>query len=358
MVSVVFAIGAIFNILLTLAAPKILQKQGLLRLTLGLTTLEMISLLCLAFPVHPAVAILAFFIHTATASLLLYCMDMFLEHYSKPEEIGSMRGMFLTMWGIPPIITPFIAGLIIDHQQLAVTGGNVLEQVHNLGFWKIYLISAVFLVPFMFILKVNFSGMKDLQYPRTNVIETIRHFMKHRSIVDVFIDRFLLNLYFAWTVVYIPIYLHDYIGFSWDEIGIMISIMLLPFVLLQRVVGRMQDRKPHEKSLMVAGFLIMAIGAIIMPFITTKSIVGWTIILFITHVGASIIEVASESYFFKHVSPTNSGFISLFRITRTLPYIIMPPIMAIILSLMPFGYMFLVLGIIMLLGVRYALMIR
>ncbi len=184
------------------------------------------------------------------------------------------------------------------------------------------------------------------------------HFLKHKNIFDVFVDRILLNLFFAWSAIYLPIYLHEYIGFSWNQAGTLLVMTSLPFILFQGRIGRMQDQRAEEKSLLIAGFLIMAIGSIMVPFMTTQSMVPWAILLFITYTGASIVEVSSESYFFKHVSPTNSGFISLFRMTRALPYIIIPIIIAFILAFLPFNYVFLVLGLIMLLGMRYAFLIR
>lgn len=357
-VSFVYAIGAILNISLFLKAPKLLRRYGLLNMTTGLALLEIAALVTLAFPTHPAILVLAFFAHTAAAPILIYCMDMFLEQYGPKEETGAMRGMFLTMWNVPPIITPFIAGLIIGSTSVAAHSGRLLSDLHETGFWKIYLISAAFLIPFIIILRANFRGKRDLAYPDMNIKDTILHFLKHKNIFDVFVDRILLNLYFAWNVVYLPIYLHEFIGFSWNEVGVLISVMLLPFVLLQGRIGKMQDQHAQEKPLLIAGFLIIALGTIIQPFIVVKSLVPWAIVLFITHIGASFVEVSSESYFFKHVSPTNSGFISLFRMTRTLPYIVLPPIITLILAFLPFGYMFLVLGLIMLLGIRYAFLIR
>jgi hypothetical protein len=156
----------------------------------------------------------------------------------------------------------------------------------------------------------------------------------------------------------LPIYLHDHIHYTWNQIGIILSIMLLPFVLLQRTIGRIEDQTHQEKSLLIFGFLIMAVGTIIQPLLITPNLFAWCTLLFMTHIGAAFVEVSSESYFFRHVKPENSNYISLFRMTRTIPYFIMPILIPLILWLLPFGYMFFILGMIMLLGVRYAFLIR
>jgi hypothetical protein len=264
------------------------------------------------------------------------------------------------MWNIPPIITPFIAGMILhnNNSPLRMAGETVLSQLYHIGYWKIYLIAAVFLIPFAIILKANFSDVKDPQYPVMDAAETIKKFYTHKNIFDVFADRLLLNLYFAWSVVYLPIYLHNHVGFTWNQVGIIFGIMLLPFVLFQRIIGKFQDQKHEEKDLLILGFLIISVATVVQPFIATPSMLAWIIVLFIAHVGASLVEVSSESYFYRHVKPTNSGFISLFRMARAIPFIIMPPLVGISLWLLPFNQMFLVLGCLMLIGVRYAFLIK
>lgn len=356
-VSIVYAIGAILNIMLFLKAPKILRRYSLLKMTLGLTFLEILALVVLAFPFHPIFLLLAFLAHMATAPLLIYCMDMFLEQYRPKDETGSARGMFLTMWNLPTAITPFIAGLIITASSIASNPMD-MATLHEMGYWKIYLISAAFLIPFMIILKTNFSNKQELGYPDVHIKDTLMHFLRHKNIFDVFMDRFLLNLFFAWNAIYLPIYLHTHIGFDWETVGVLLVMTSLPFILFQRKIGQMQDKIAREKPLLIAGFLIMSIGSIMLPFLTVQNPLPWALLLFIIHTGASVVEVSSESYFFKHVSPTNSGFISLFRMTRALPYIVIPVFAASLLAILPFSYMFLVLGLIMMIGMRYAFLLR
>lgn len=360
LVSIVYGIGALLSIILFIQAPRLLRKFGVVQLTIGLALIEALSVIFLAFPLHPVIAIGAFLVHMLVASVLLYCIDMLLEAYSKSSETGSIRGTFLTVWNIPPIITPFVAGLIIADKDLNLSdlGGGAVRALHLAGFWKIYLISALFLIPFIVIIKSNFSKFKDLDYPIVAIRPALASFYKNHNIFDIFADRLLLNLYFAWTVVYLPIYLYEYVGFSWNEIGILFSVMLLPYILFERIIGKIEDKSHDEKHLLIWGFFLLALGSIIQPLLDTPDLYAWIILLFMSHVGAAFIEVSTESFFFRHVKPTNSTFISLFRMTRTLPYLILPLIVSISLYFLPFGHMFFILGLIMFLGMRYAFMIR
>jgi MFS-type transporter involved in bile tolerance (Atg22 family) len=167
-----------------------------------------------------------------------------------------------------------------------------------------------------------------------------------------------LHVFYAWTVIYIPLYLTNHIGFSWGEVGIILSIMLLPFIIFQIPIGRMEDKYHDEKHVLVLGFSIMAASFMLIPFIHEKSLVLWAAVLFVSRIGASIVEVSSESYFFKHINPSNAGFISFFRMTRALPFFVIPPIVGMTLLVADFPFIFFVAGLLMLVGVRYALLLK
>ena len=152
-----------------------------------------------------------------------------------------------------------------------------------------------------------------------------------------------------------PIYLHEYVGFDWPTISIIFTIMLLPFILFEIPAGRAADKWCGEKELLSSGFIIIALFTMVIPFISIPSFIIWTAVLFVTRVGASIVEITTESYFFKHVQGDNADIISFFRMTHPFAYIAGPIIAIIALQLLPFQYIFLALGIIMFFGIYYAL---
>lgn len=337
-----YAVGSLLNIIIFIYAPAFLRKFGNYKLILTLGLIELLTLIGLAFITTPALIIALFIIHQAVGPSLFYCMDIFTEAFSTAEEMGSIRGIYLTMQNIPPVITPAIVGLILIKPE----------------YWKVYLIGALFLIPFFILILSNFRSFKDPEYPIVDLKQALQKFYNQKNIFDVFIDHFLLHVFYAWTVIYIPLYLTNHIGFTWGEVGIILSIMLLPFIIFQIPIGRMEDKYHDEKHVLVLGFSIMAASFMLIPFIHEKSLILWAAILFVSRIGASIVEVSSESYFFKHINPTNAGFISFFRMTRALPFFVIPPIVGITLLVADFPYIFFVCGLLMLVGVRYALLLK
>jgi hypothetical protein len=85
----------------------------------------------------------------------------------------------------------------------------------------------------------------------------------------------------------------------------------------------------------------------------------WALILFGTRTGAAIIEIMSESYFFKIINEENADAISFFRNNYPLAYIVAPLLAIPIFFFVPsFKYLFYILGAILLGGLFIALRLR
>jgi MFS family permease len=124
--------------------------------------------------------------------------------------------------------------------------------------------------------------------------------------------------------------------------------MLLPFILFEIPLGRLADKWCGEKEIMTLGLFIMGTSLLIIPFIQIPNILYWTILLFCSRVGASMVEVTAESYFFKHVSKSDTGLISIFRLTQPTAYIVGPIIGAFCIAFLPFEAMFFILALVIL----------
>jgi MFS family permease len=127
--------------------------------------------------------------------------------------------------------------------------------------------------------------------------------------------------------------------------------MLLAFVLTEVPFGKLADKWFGEKYLLIAGFVIMAFSTSLLFFLHSFTLPIIALVLFMTRIGASCIEVLTESYFFKNIPKSETGTMSIFKNTYPVAYIIAPLIGSVILSIAPFRYLFLVLGCILFLGI-------
>jgi MFS family permease len=342
-VGLLYIIGSLASIAALIVIPIILRSLGNYLTVIILTILEILILLGLAFIKEASIIIPLFVAHWIVFQLMFINMDVFFESSQKKEtDTGSKRGILLTVINAALILSILSVGFILKDGD----------------FWKVYLTSVAILIPFLFIVIIKFRKFKDPIYENHKTLATIKKVWNSKAVRNIFVSQFFLRFFYSWMVVYMPIYLHNHIGFDWPTISIIFTIMLLPFVLLEVPAGRIADKMWGEKELLSAGFIITALFTIIIPFLSAASFVLWTIILFATRTGASLIEITTESYFFKHVQGDDADVISFFRMTRPLAYIAGPISAMIALQFLQFQYIFLVLGIIMLFGLKYSLALK
>jgi MFS family permease len=338
-ISSLYIIGSIVNTILLLYASRILEKLGIYKFATYCIITEFLATFGMAISNAPFLISVYFLIHVVTISLLLFNMDVFIEDISKDDVLtGSIRATYLTVTNLTLVVAPSLVALLL----------------YNNTYSLVYIASCLFMVPLYFFFK-RLKGVQNPTITHIKIKETLSEYIKNKNLYNIFICNFLLQLFYAYMVIYVPLYLEKYIGFSWSEIGIMFTIMLLPFVLFEIPVGELADEKYGEKEFLTIGFIIMGLASIIISFLTLKVFWIWATILFISRIGASFVEISSESYFFKQVDLKKSDVISFFRISRPLSYIIAPMLATLMLEFMPFQYIFILVGSLMIIGTRYSL---
>ncbi len=341
-IGVIYIIASILTILGLLKMPKLLTYLGNRSTIILFSFLIFLSLILLAFGNTVFTILSAFIVYFISINFVIASLDIFIEDFSKNSPIGSLRGFYLTVINLAWVIAQFISGSIIDKS----------------SFLGLYLFSSLFMVLVLFIFIVFLHDFKDPEYKKISTLKTIKTFIQSKHLSKIYFINFIIKFFYSWMVVYTPIYLHEYMGFNWDKIGIIFGIMLLPFVILDFPLGKLSD-KIGEKKMLFIGFLIIIFSVLIIPFIKESILWIWASILFATRMGAATIEVMSESYFFKIVKEENADEISFFRNTYPLSYIIAPLFAIPILLLVPsFKYLFFVLGAVLLVGFFITLRVK
>ena len=343
MVGLMFAIAAVFTSIFTFLLPRILQRWGNYRATLTTMGLEVITLIALATLTSPILIIPLFIFHQTLASVIFLNLDHFVESFSNDSETGGIRGTFMTVLNVATAIAPFIAGLMLtDHD-----------------FWKVYLAGAMFMALAFFVIAKNFKNYKGPHYTHVPFKKTLLTVIKSHDLHSIIFMHFLLSFFYAWMVIYTPLYMNKHMGIPMNQIlGIITPIALLPFIFFEVILGKIADTKLGEKEILTAGFMIMAISTATLSFVVSNSVLLWALLLFLTRTGASAVEVMTESYFYKQIGPEDTHLITFMRMIRSTAYIIGPLAGSILLSFVDYRFLFLVLGIIMLTAIPYSLTIK
>jgi len=347
-IGITYAISSLLTIALITYIPRVIRKIGLLKTIYATSIVTLCATLPMAFIKNPAILIFLFIIYYSLGFVVRYALDIYLEKVSDNRNTGDIRGIFLTFINIAWLVSPFLAGTLISDR----------------GYSTIFLISAIALTPVIYL---TIFQLKEQEHHRQIKTPRVRVALKKlyqgkseaiKNIRNILITDFLLNLFYAIMVVYTALYLEEYLKITKVDIGIIFTIMLIPFVIFELPLGRLADKKLGEKEILTAGFVVAGLATIIVPFISSPTIWLWGLILFFTRTGACAIEIMKETYLFKKITEEDTDILSLSRNMQPFSYIIGPGLASIFIYFFDLKYIFLLLGIIMIYGTRYSLALK
>ena len=342
-VGTLYIIGAFVTLSALFTVSNIIKKLGSIRLIATLTTIEAIALLGMAFTPSPYIALVLFIIHHAVVPLILFTLDMLMESLIGNDEsvTGIRRAIFLTIGSFTLALGTLVSALLIHDT--------------TPHFAYAYMLSTALLGIFITLLYRSFRKYKDASYPQLHIRDGIRTFWEHADIRNVFFAQLLLQFFFAWMVIYTPIYLTTIIGFNWQEVGLILFFALMAYVLLDYAIGYLADTKYGEKEMMALGFAIMGISSAWFVLMHEGTFIGWVLLMFATRVGAALVETTSESYFFKHTQEKDTSVVGIFRSAQPIGYILGPILGGTLLLFFPFSFIFVMLGGLMIPGLFFAM---
>ncbi|MFA5841222.1 MAG: MFS transporter [Candidatus Paceibacterota bacterium] len=334
-VGIIYVLGSATSIISLLLAPKIFKKIGGYKFLISIILLDAFSFLALALIHNVWNAIFMFILGFSMNTLIIFSLDELLKIFSKDRTTGRIRGIYLTVCNAAWILAQLAFGTTL--------GG--------FSFSSIYLVSFSVMMLFFIVSFLNLKNIPEPIYDKINSFKYVKKFIKDKNLFRAYLISFLLQFFYCWMVIYTPIYLFTHLGFNWKEIGIIFTIMLLPFVLVQFPLGKRSDKVGERKMLML-GFSIISLSTLMLFFIKEHAVWIWALLLFTTRIGAATVEVMGDSHFFKHIKPENEEYVGVYRTSSPLAYILGPIIAFIILIFAPsFNYIFLVLGALMLYGI-------
>lgn len=334
MVGLVYILGSIGSILTLFLAPKIFRKVGAYKFLLSAIFLDALSFLILSSTKNAWGVTAMFILGFSMNTLIIFSLDELLKIFSRDAVTGRIRGIYLMLCNLAWIFAQFIYGTIL--------GGLSFNAIYLLGF---FIMALFFAISFF-----NLKNIPEPEYDKVKSLSYVKRFFKNKNLLRAYGINFLLQFFYCWMVIYTPIYLYVHLGFNWKEIGIIFSVMLLPFLLIQFPLGKYSDKIGERKMLML-GFFIASMTTFFLFFIKKHEVWIWAIILFGTRIGAAIVEVMSDVHFFRHIEKENDEFISIYRNAAPVAYILAPIVAFIAFYFIPsFNFIFLLLGVLMLCG--------
>ena len=338
-VGILFAIASFVTLVFLSRSVNILKHFGNRKFILYALLVNMLSLVGMITSKNPYIIGSSFVLLSATNTLIVFSIDIFIEHFGDPKTIGKIRGLYLTIINLAWMLTPLATALLITKER---------------GYISIYILSFIATVIMTIGLIFSVKTFEDKTYKKTPFLETYRYLKMNKHMLAITMINFILQFFFALMVVYMPIYLYQHIGLGWDQIGVIFTIMLAPFVIFGLPIGILVDKYHVKKrTLLFVGIIVMSISTFLISYITTKNVALWSLVLFMTRMGASITETTSEIYFFTHIGEEDTYLLSIFRDMTPIAYLIAPIVSTVIFIFLPLKFLFAILGVIILSGLYY-----
>ena len=253
-------------------------------------------------------------------------MDSLFETFSTDKVSGTVRGLHLTLVNLGFLFGPFLSM-------------TLWEKFDFEGIFLVALILNIFIFLFSLIYLIDIQAGFNKQ---VRSLEVIILAVKNKDVFLIYYISFVLEFFYALMIIYTPIYLHKVLDFSVLETGNIFTIMLIPFVLLQYPAGVLADKKMGEKKLLIVAIIIMALATLVCFFFAPKILIFWGIVLFFTRIGAALIEILRDSYFYKLIDRRDVDFINFFRSAMPLAYVAAAGVSAILLLYFPIKSVFLI----------------
>lgn len=151
-------------------------------------------------------------------------------------------------------------------------------------------------------------------------------------------------------VTYTPIFLLETLRVQEDSLGLLFTIMLLPFVIFGYPIGKKLDSGISARRTARLGLILMALTTIVLGNIQSAEILVIGTLLLISRVGAVLLETAADTLFFKSIEEEESDLMGIMRDMQPIAYFVGGILGTGILLFGDIRYIFYTIGVILSIG--------
>jgi MFS family permease len=330
-VGIFYAVVYVIVLLILLNFHKVVRKLGKATVYYLAVLIKIIVLVFLVMLAPSKLGMIFLMVYIIAGALEWTSLDVILESFSKDTMSGRIRGFHLTVLNAGFVFGPFVSTYILD----------------KIGFQSVFIFSLIFnsLVFTLSLMSFNKINHKFEQKLKTS--ELLKKVIARKNVMRIYYISIVLEFFYSVMVIYTPIYLRD-LGFSWGNIGLIFTVMLIPFVLFSYPIGYLADKKTGEKELLIFSLFVMGISTATLYFIGSADILIWSIVLFATRIGASFIGVLQDSYFYKRIDGCDVDIIDFFRTSIPVGYITGAIFSSFIIFFLPIKAVFILAGLVIL----------
>lgn len=266
---------------------------------------------------------------------LLMTIALFIREFTKAERLGEQEGMSYraSAWGF--LLGPLIGGFLANqfsYEFVFISTATILF-IGLIHFYHLHIIQK------------HPAIINRKRIDKTKLINNFKEFFQNKNRRKVYLISITFMLWISFKRLYIPLYI-VLSGYIESLTGIILALSIIPLILLEVKVGQYAD-KNGVKAPISLGFFIMGLIFII-TFINPNPLINFFLLASI-NIGGAMVEPLQEYYLFKNLNKEKEDDLyGIYMTADPIAFFITPAIGALILFYLPFQYLFLVFGIIML----------
>ncbi len=312
-VGIYAAIIAVFSMFVGFFSTQILRwftKAKLLYIVLSLLG----ACYCMmSFSVKPGTFITLDFVAQFAYTMLTVLLPLFISDFSKGIGMEKLNARYLLWVNIGAFVAPVFAMTVVSF-----FGGNYRMPLLAAG--MVYFSGLLFFKHFGIM-------QQDKIVKRVNMRKTFRalritamQFFKREGMLRAYTVNFGYYALRAMRLLYVPIVVIEN-GFSSETLGIVLSLGILPYIIIESFIGRLIKRF-GVKVWLTVGFMSFAVFSAFATFISGYALLA---IFVLWQISGACMEACHDLLFFNSMpKEQQSRFYGVFRTSVNFPSVIAP----------------------------------
>jgi len=312
-VGIYAAVIAVFSMCVGLFSTQILRWFTKSKL-LGIVLSFLCACYCMmSFSVQPGTFITLDFMAQFALTILNILLPLFISDFSKGIGMEKLNARYLLWVNIGAFIAPMFAMTVVTFFD-----GNYRMPLLAAGL--VYLSGLLFFKHFGIV-------QEDKVIKRVNMHKTLRalritaiRFFKQDGMLRAYTVNFGYYALRAMRILYVPIVVIEN-GFSSETLGIVLSLGIIPYIVIESFIGRLIKRY-GVKIWLTIGFVSFSAFSIFATFVSGRALLA---IFVLWQISGAFMEACHDLLFFNGMPKQNqSKFYGIFRTSVNFPSVLAP----------------------------------
>ena len=312
-VGVYAAIIAVFSMFVGLFSTQILRWFTKTKL-LGIVLSFLGACYCMmSFSVQPGTFISLDFMAQFALTILNILLPLFMSDFAKGVGMEKLNARYLLWVNIGAFVAPMFAMTVVSF-----FGGNYRMPLMAAGL--VYFSGLLFFKHFGIVQEDKVIKHVNIKKTWRALRITALHFFQRNGMLRAYTVNFGYYALRAMRILYVPIVVIEN-GFTSETLGIVLSLGILPYIVIESFIGRLIKRY-GVKIWLTIGFISFAIFSVFATFLSGYALLA---IFVLWQISGAFMEACHDLLFFDDMPKDQQPkFYGVFRTSVNFPSVIAP----------------------------------